>query len=788
MSVRRIIIILLTLFPFFTKGQNSIEVTGKILDKATNSPIEFATIVAKNKTNKTVLEGTTTNVDGYFELQINATLVEFEISFIGYETKTISDFENKNSKIALGNILLGPDNKMLGTVELETEQSQTTFRVDKRVFNVGKDLTSQGASALEVLNNVPSVDVDIEGQISLRGSSGVQMLINGKPSVILSNGGNALGSLTADMIERIEVITNPSAKYDAEGTSGIINIVLKKEEKKGINGSITLNTGYPNNHSIGLSLNKRTEKFNFFSQIGIGYRTFLRESESTNEDFSTNSKLTTDGESDKNEEFYNIVLGTDYHLNKRNIITLSGNFAYEKEAEGSENIYNLTNASSPQNSWDRNEITDATNPKWQYELQYKKDFKRNKKQSLLISAIGSYFGKDKHSDFENKRITGDSEDAFQRTSTKFKELENTLKVDYTHPFLEDFEIETGMQYVYNDVSNDYEVNNLQDGTFVIDSNFTNVFEFNQNVFGSYITGSYDGTLWGLKAGLRVENTDVKTELKNNNQKKNTNYTNFFPSFHTSYKTSDELSFQFGYSRRIFRPSLWDLNPFFSFRDNYNISTGNPNLDPEYTNSLELTGIYIQKKYSLNFGVYQRRTTDVIESIRTFENNITTRQPENIGKNTTTGVEMNVKITPSKRIVVLADFNLNHFNRTGSFDNQNFDFTGSRWTSKITLKLKLPKHLDVEFTGNLRSRYKTVQGNTLATSFMNLGLRKKIMKGKVIVNLSVRDVFETRRRALEFRDTQNSLSSLSERGRRIIFGISYGFGKGEAMEFSGSKRF
>ena len=216
-----------------------IKVSGIIQDQHTRQPIEFATVMLADSESKAAITGASTNEKGAFELTVKQRNFYLEISFIGFETKKITDFNISNGKANLGTILLADNSQQLDEVVVRAEKSQTEFKLDKRVFNVGKDLSSTGASALEVLNNVPSVNVSIEGDISLRGSQGVQILINGKPSVIASEQGNALGTITAEMIDRIEVITNPSAKYDAEGTSGIINIVIKKEERKGINGSVS---------------------------------------------------------------------------------------------------------------------------------------------------------------------------------------------------------------------------------------------------------------------------------------------------------------------------------------------------------------------------------------------------------------------------------------------------------------------------------------------------------------------------------------------------------------------
>ena len=238
-----------------------------IIEKFSNQPIPFANILLGNKTSLENISGVTSADDGSFSVLSSQKDIYLEISFIGYETIRMEKIELNKDFIDLGLIMMEKKAEMLADVELRGDKSETEFKLDKKVFNVGKDLSSSGASVLEVLDNIPSVTVSIEGQVSLRGNSGVQILINGKPSVLTSEGGNALGSITAEMIDKVEVITNPSAKYEAEGTAGIINIVVKKDDRKGLNGSFTLNYGQPENNSIGLSLNRRTKKFNLFTQI-----------------------------------------------------------------------------------------------------------------------------------------------------------------------------------------------------------------------------------------------------------------------------------------------------------------------------------------------------------------------------------------------------------------------------------------------------------------------------------------------------------------------------------------
>ena len=765
------------------------EITGKVEESQSQQPLEYATVKLLDASTQELLSGTTTAADGTFALETEATDFYLEVDFIGFVTTKITEFDRRTRKINVGKIALSEDTETLDEVVVRGEKSQTEFKLDKRVFNVGQDLSSTGASALEVLNNVPSVNVSIEGQVRLRGSAGVQILINGKPSVLASNDGNALGTITADMIEKVEVITNPSAKYNAEGTSGIINIVMKKEEKRGLNGAVTLNTGVPNNHSLGLSINNRTEKFNLFSQLGVGRRTFPERYETINRNLTDNTTIRSAGNSDKNETFFNVILGTDYHIDDYNVLSLTGHFAYELETEYSDTDFTQQDATDrPAIRWNRDEVTEATNPKYQYELQYKKDFPDNEDHTLLFSALGSFFGKDQSSEFVNTSAFGESFNNQQQTRTDFLQGEYTFKLDYTHPFTDELTLETGAQYVITDVANDFAVSNWADTRWVEDPDRTNVFEYLQKVGGVYGTGAYEGDKFGVKLGLRVENTDLSTVLLDTDQSNRQRFTGLFPSAHTSYKLLENLSLQAGYSRRISRPGLWDLNPFFNIRNNFSIRTGNPLLQPEYTDSYEVTGIFDQGPVSLNAAVYHRYTTDVVEEVSTFADNVSLTRPENIGTNRATGLELNSKYSPTEWWSLSGDLNYNYFQRKGTFQTTSFDFNADQWSGRLNSKFKLPADVDLEITGNYQSRVRTFQRLQSGYAFADLGVRKKVMKGKTILNLSVRDVFASR--IFESVTTQPSfdLYNYQQRGRFITVGISYGFGKGEAMEFSGQKQF
>jgi outer membrane receptor protein involved in Fe transport len=779
---------ILFLLSFSSYSQGALyNITGTLTEANSDQAIEYATVVAKDLATNDIIGGTTTEIGGKFELAVNKSNVFLEISFIGYTTLIIDDIAFEKQHAFLGNLTLETDAFALEEVTVSAAKSTTEFKLDKRVFNVGADLSSAGGSALEVLSNVPSVNVNIEGQISLRGSSGVQVLINGKPSILADEGGNALGTITSDMIDKIEVITNPSAKYEAEGTAGIINIVLKKNEKKGLNGSISVNSGIPHNHSVGLSLNRRTEKFNLFTQLGVGYREIPTDLEFISEDKTNNTSLTSTGEEFRNELFYNLNLGTDYYINPQNVITLSGSFAYEIEDQPSITNFQFFENGSLTREWFRDEVTEATNPKLQYELQYKRDFTDHKDHQLLFSAIGRFFGKEQSSVFNNTFTSGVSNLSPQETETAFEEGKYTFNLDYTKPINQAVSIEAGAQYLTNDVSNDFEVRDLINGEFVTNAGLTNLFEYGQKVFGIYGTAAYEGSVWGIKGGLRVENTDISTLLVNTNEANSQNFTDLFPSVHSSYKLTEAISFQAGYSRRIYRPRLWDLNPFFNIRNNFNFRAGNPDLQPEYTDSYEVGSIFIFDQVSLNVNGYYRLTTDKIERISLFEDNVTVSRPENIGINKAAGLETNFKYTVSKSITLNGDFNYNIFQREGVFSDQVFDFSADQWTGELTIKSKISKSFDVEISGQHESRIQTVQGIRSANTFANVGLRYKILDGKGVFNFSIRDLFASRIDKLTIDNEDFFLYSERQRGRFVTLGFSYGFGKGEAMQFSGRRR-
>ncbi len=772
----------LLVLAFSASAQRSLR--GVVVENGSARPVPYATVVALPPTGETPLAGTSTDDAGAFRLSAPADAARLRVSFIGYRDTTLA---LRDGRLDADTIVLRSASRRLEEVAVTAERSVVEFQLDKRVFRVGQDLASAGMGALDVLNNVPSVNVDVEGQVSLRGNTGVQILINGKPSVLSDEGAAALGTLTADMIEAVEVITNPSAKYEAEGSSGIINIVLKKEEKKGFNGSISANTGLPANHSLGVSLNRRTENFNFFTQFGAGYRSLPDSNRSVNLNRVDSTLVLSGGTEFRNERFANITLGTDYHIDERNVLTLSGSFAYEDEDQPSETRIEVLDNDGLVTRYLREETTTAGNPKYQYDLQYERRFRNDEDHVLQFSTQGNFFGKVQESAFTHRLLDGAFTDPDQRTATDFYQQDFLFKVDYVNPLSDAVTLETGAQYDLNDVGNAFSVSNRDSsGAFVVDSGLTNDFRWDQRVLGVYATGAWERDAWGVKGGLRVEYTDLNTLLATTGQANRQRYTNLFPSLHASYKISPRVSVQAGYSRRIYRPRLWDLNPFFNIRNNYNVRRGNPDLLPEFADSWELTGIVILDKASFNASAYHLRTTDVIERVSFFEGNVSVTAPVNVGTRNQTGFELNGKYTPTSWLSVNGDVNYGMFVRDGRYEGQDFDFHGRQWFARVTARFKLPAALEVEITGDYNSPFRTVQGMVSGFAFMDAGLRKKFWNGKLVTNVSVRDAFASRIRESAQVQPGFYRYDFSRRGRFLTLGVSYSFGKGEAMTYSGRR--
>lgn len=737
-----------------------VEVVGTVLDSETNNPLGYATVTLFSKRDSSVVSGTITDDKGKFKMETRAGKLFAKVEFISYQNITIEEipFERGKRLIDLGTISLAADVTTLAEVEVRAERSEMQMMLDKRVFNVGKDLANMGGSAVDILDNVPSVTVDVEGAVSLRGG-GVRILVDGKPSGLINEDNpNGLRSIPANLIDRIEVITNPSARYEAEGMTGIINIVLKKDKKKGINGSFDVNVGYPENFGAAANLNFRRNKLNLFANYGVRYRRNpgigLAEQERLRRDTLFFTDIARDSE--RGGWSNNIRLGADYFITDNDILTTS--FLYSvglennlTELEYSDYVFSRDNRTALTERVD-DETEEESN--LEYSLTYKKTFKQ-KGHELTADFRFQDDSEIESSDFTEVYFDGSGEslntaNLLQRSNNDESSTRALIRVDYVYPFSENGRFEVGYQGSLRHIDNDYLVEELNDGTWKSLPGLSNDFSYDENIHGLYATYGNKINKFSYQLGLRAEHSDVRTELKQTNEVNDRQYANLFPSAFFTYDLPKGNAVQLSYSRRIRRPRFWDLNPFFTFSDARNFFSGNPNLDPEFTDSYELGHIKYWEKGTLGSSVYYRHTEDVIQRLFTAdEAGNTVRRPENIATENSYGLEFTYSYNPVKWWRINGDFNFYRAITSGEFVNaegitRQLDADALTWFTRLTSRTTFWKNTDLQVRVNYRAPRIQPQGKTRSITSVDLGLSKDILKGNGTLTLSVRDLFNSRK--------------------------------------------
>ena len=761
-----------------------ITIKGKVIDTETSSPLEFATISIYSKRDDKIIAGGITDENGIFSFESKPGPLYAIVEFIAFESKKVDPIEiDRETRSAdLGEIKLQTDVEVLEEVEVTAEKSSMQMSLDRRIFNVGKDLANRGGTALDILDNVPSVTVDIDGGIELRGSANVRMLIDGKPSGIIGVGGsNGLRTIPANMIERVEVITNPSAKYEAEGMSGIINIVLKKNQKSGFNGSVDLTAGFPLTAGIAANLNYRKDKFNFFVNYGLMYRENPG-SGFRNQDF-LNSSDTLEISRQSREHLRSglsntVRFGADYYFTEKSVLTTS--FQYKTAEEDNFATINYDDYLIDQDFQILNTVrTDdeiEDEDKIEYALTYTKKFKernhefvadfryQDNRETEVSQLIEQYQG------FQNQT---DLIDLNQRSNNSEGERMYILQADYTKPFSKESKLELGVRGSIRQIRNDFLVEEFStdDEIWFSVPGFSNDFLYDENIYAAYLIYGNKVNRFSYQVGLRSEYTDVRTELVNSNEVNPRDYLNFFPSAHIGYELSEGNSIQLSYSRRVRRPRFWDLNPFFTFSDPRNFFSGNPDLDPEFTDSYELGYLKIWEKGSLNSSIYYREGNNIIQRQITVNSDGTTlRRPENLGSSDNFGLEINGNYRPNQKFQ--ANANLNFFRSI--VDGGDFGSADTyTMTARASSRFSLPKEIDGQITLNYRAPRETTQGKRLAITSIDLGFSKEILKRKGTLTLSVKDLLNSRRR----RGITDIVGYYAEeefqwRSRQIILGLNY----------------
>ena len=761
------------------------KLSGQVIEANSTSPIPFSSIRIQTANPVKLITGAIANDKGEFSIEVTQGIYDIIIESVGFEAQTLKQVQISKST-ALGQIQVKASTQTLAEVTVKGQKASMELALDKRVFNVGTDAANKGATAAEILGNLPSVQVSGEGGISLRGSENVRILIDGKPSTLVGiNGSSGLQSLQGNLIDKVEIITNPSARYEAEGMAGIINIVLKKNQNQGFNGAIETTLGYPENFGGTAIINYRKNKLNFFLNYGLFYRRTPGRGNLYQEVYTgeQTNYLQQTSQNNVTGLVNNIRGGADYFFNDKTILT--GSYIFRSTHVRRITDFNYVDyrksLSSIYSNTYRQQDEKETEPNAEYALTFKKSFAKKGKE---FSADLRYLDYWEQSDqlYTQKSQYADGT-AFPENTLVQKALNDEyerqwiLQADYTNPLGKDGKIETGLRTSFRDMTNDYTVTQQQaDGGFAVIPGLQNIFVYNENISAAYLILGNKKNKFSYQFGLRGELTDIQTELKQTQEKNPRNYANLFPSAHFTYAVNANSSFQLGYSRRVRRPTYNELSPFVTFSDNRNFFSGNPNLNPEFTNSFDLGHLKYFDAGSLSSSIYYRYTTGKIDQIRTVDaQGFSKSLPQNFADQQSMGIELTSSFNVSKNYK--ADLSFNGFRAVidASNINANYLVDTYSWFVRHTSRIKLGAGIDAQVRANYEAAQKTAQGKRGQIAWMDLSATKDVMQGKGTLSLNVLDVFNSRIMRMETNGTSFFTNrEMQGRLRQINITFNYRF--------------
>ena len=801
------------------QGSEPINITGIVLDQDDGQPLEYATLILQSLRNPDRVTGGITDAFGKFNVQTMPGRYNVRVEYISYKTY-IKEEQTFSTSTDLGTIRLSVDVEQLEGVEVVGERTTVELRLDKKIYNVGSDLTVKGGSVTDVLDNVPSVTVDVEGNISLRGNESVRILINGKPSALSGLSTEALQQLPAEAIEKVEVITNPSARYDAEGTAGILNIILKQSKTAGLNGSVSVNVGNPDSYGGNLSLNLRRENFNIFTNTSYRYRSgpgnALFEQENFNLDGSTASFQDEYRDYQRQRDGFNTNIGFEFFIDSTSSITNS--FVYRK-SNGDDNVdidfFNFDASRNPTIQRNRftNEFEDDEDI--QYSVNYKKNFDKDGHELTLDYQYST--GTELENSIINEIIIGETSTLpTEQTINDERQIRQLVQMDYVLPFGKDdkSQFELGYRGTFNNFNTDFNFGILENGTLNSDPNFSNELNYKEYVNSAYTQLGTKINKFNILGGLRMEASDIGVELVKTNEISNKQYVDWFPSLFLGYEFSEKEQLTISYSRRLRRPRSRFINPFPSRSSNTNLFQGNPNLDPTYTNAFDLGYLKRWDKVTFNTSAYYNRSSGVFQFITQergdfveIENPddpanpvlvpVQVRTPINLATESRYGMEFTTSYIP-KRSWRLS-WNINFFQRQlrgdYSYVNfqdqeivQNFDADNFTWFTRFSAKLPLPGKIDFQTNLFYRGASEDAQSKNKGILSTNMAFSKDIVKDKATLSLNINDLFNTRKRRSETRtDNVYTYSEFQWRQRSITLSFLYRFNEPQSQRNRNSER-
>ena len=786
-------------FSLFAQTGGKAKITGILKDAQTQETIPFATAVLTDKATKANVKLAQTDMNGAFTLpDLPAGTFTFKISFVGYQTMVRDNvvitptsgtlnFGEIKMKTAAGNALKD--------VTVTAQKATMQLGIDKKVFSVDQSLVSEGGSAGDLLQNVPSVSTDMDGNVSLRGSTGVKVLIDGKPSLIA--GGNVaqiLASIPASSIESVELITNPSAKYDAEGQSGIINIVLKKNTKLGFNGSVALTAGNRDNYNGNTNLSFQNSKVNLYgnysyrygNRLGGGFQDITYKTPTSSTYFANQSTV-----SNSLDKGHNAKAGLDYYIAPKSVLSLSGGFnSRENERNETLNIQQLGASLNPVLLSNRKNFNDGYGNSYDLNVDYSQKFKKPKEE--LTFNFGYSSGNNNNDQTYNTNTTNrngtpiDETLSLQRVFNTGNNSNYNIQADYALPVGKSGKVEAGYRSQIRLGENNQYADSIPTNTsiYVQNNKLINNFDSKDQVHALYLNYQNQIKDFGYQIGLRAEDARLDTELEGytgnvlTNSNGNIHYKRIYPSVFLTQKLKGDQQVQASYTRRVNRPRPWDTNPFLDVSDPLNYRGGNPNLLPEDVHSFELSYSKYFKKVTFTSSLYFRQTNDVIQRVRsTPVNGIITSTPQNLTNQINSGLELIGRFDLVKALNFTTNVNLYQAKFAGDTRFDIAPTSGFSWNANVTGNLTVAKNVSLQVRGDYRGPEVMAQGKRNAMYGIDGGAKYDFPNKKASLSFNIRDILNTRR----WNMTTEDRSTIVDFERRMqgtmgSFTFSYRFGK------------
>ena len=762
-------------------------ISGNVIDSISGETVEFAVVEVLSKRSGKQINGALSDENGHFKIEdVKTGNYKVKVSFLGYTPKIVDNvaLTLKNPDKKLGDIYISPSSNMLNEVQIVDQRSLVESKIDKIVYNVSKDPTLTGGDATDVLRKVPMLSVDMDGNVSLRGSSKVKILLNGKPSGLFADDvGEALQMFPADEIKKVEVLTSPGAKYDGEGSAGIINIVTKKGIIKGIKGSVRSFFG-DKMESLHGSLAVGKGRFGLNTRIGARYKI---PATSTNEFYRETYRdgntlvYKQNGTSKVSRLGVGGVIGGFYDFNAYNSINTNLRLrGHGYETDGFLDVENSNDKYKRYTSGLRSRST------YNWTTDYTKKFKRNKEQKLVLaSQVEGNIQKNNNEKYYDYDPTIESND------NNGLNREITLQIDYVHPVNQSVKFELGAKTILRNLTSDFSrIYTLKPSNIdSIDDKNTDIFYYDQNVYAGYLSGTFNlPHRWGMIAGVRYEHTQIKGDFDKFEKKFTNDYDNWFPSITLSKRFKDFSSLKFSYNLRIHRPSLTYINPFVDNKDPYNISYGNPYIAPENTQQYEVGYSKFMKGSMINMSVYYRNTDDVIESYLFIDSSgVSNTTYYNIGKTDYYGVNLFASVKLMKILELRGNFDINKYYIAGDVNNENLKNEGYIYNGFLSSNITIFKDWKAEIWGFFRSPRYTLQGKNPSFSMFSLGIQKEIFNKKGKIGLRLVEPFKADKEFVTELEGSNFYQKnvLSVPFRSIGISFSYSFGK---LDFKERKSF